>query len=150
MSVDYDDHDRLTTLFVHKDNIDKEQKIPLSSEQIMKLVSILVNLQINIYQSDSSSQGEGYYDDHSYNITHCGKDIAEEHGLEIKTYKNRLKINNYPLVRFMMDIGIDDAWNIENVKDVKASDIESWYDGYEIRIDTEGNCVWLSSEQQCS
>ena len=137
----------LSSLFVHKDNIYEEKKKPLSSQDIMKLITILVNLQIEIYQYDSESGGECYVGETNQSIYHWGRDIAEKHGLEIKVYKDRRQINNYPLNKFMRSIGIDHS--IVSVNDVEDTE-ETWFGGYEFDIDIESNTVRLESDRQYS
>eukprot|EP01083_Nonionella_stella_P156092 505052_1 len=117
----------------------------LTQQQRMQLISILMNLQINITQNAQDTNSWHYWVwDHV--IKHCGKSMAQQNGLYVKHYKHKDEIDNEPLREFMInEIGMD-VRIINQVKCIK--DRHDW----NIKIDNfkDKNMVVLSRERELS
>ena len=112
-------------------------------------MQILIDLQINIRYRDYESGGMGWWDDKTYIISHCGKQIAEEYGYDIKCYKELNEIDCGELMRFMgkeMQIDVD---AISYVTKSPIQDRPRYNDG-ETSINNTRNLLEIYEEMLCS
>ena len=110
--------DYLSIMSKYVDDKYLEKYTILSTEKCLQLISILIDLQIGIFQCE---QGHTFHV-----IRHCGKQIATMNMLRKKSYRNANKIDNQPLNDFMMkelgircnmprlpDIGESSEWSVK-------------------------------------
>eukprot|EP01084_Bolivina_argentea_P121896 216032_1 len=90
--------------FINDTNLAKHKQ--LSRSQRMKLVSLLVNLQIGMIHDNGKSGGSYpcWHVSTTHKINHCGKQIAEQYGFEMKEYQNKNEIDFNSLFDFMQQV----------------------------------------------
>lgn len=126
----------------------------LSPAQCDKLISILLELQINGIAQWELSEGPGDCQEQWHIIMHCGKDLAAIYGVDSKQYTSWKQVDFNALIEFCENELKIEAGHIKHYFSKEQlkyySEMNYGFDEVEISIDHHNNCLMFHEEEMYS